>query len=92
MSYQNNKIIIIDNSNLSYNGEDIDGNVIRGTETSLILWSQFTNEHECDFCNCIDKHSKINGVNYFHKDDIDKKIYDLAIVISDKMNLNAFRL
>lgn len=86
MSYQNNKIIIIDNSNLSYNGEDIDGNVIRGTETSLILLAeQFAKMNmNVDFCNCIDKHSNINGVNYFHKNDIDKKkIYDLAIVISD---------
>ena len=28
------KIIIIDNSNLSYSGNDINGTILRGTETS----------------------------------------------------------
>ena len=31
------KVIIIDNSNLSYSGDDINGVTLRGTETSLIL-------------------------------------------------------
>ena len=31
------QILIIDNSNLSYTGDDINGPVLRGTETSLIL-------------------------------------------------------
>ena len=34
------KIIIIDNSNLSYSGEDINGISLRGTETSLILLAE----------------------------------------------------
>ena len=86
MIYQANKIIIIDNSNLSYSGEDIDGNILRGTETSLILLAeQFAKMGiHVDFCNSINKHLNINGVNYFHKNNINKKIiYDLAIVISD---------
>ena len=40
MNYENKKIIIIDNSNLSYTGEDIDGKITRGTETSLILLAE----------------------------------------------------
>ena len=86
MIYQANKIIIIDNSNLSYSGEDIDGNILRGTETSLILLAeQFAKMSiHVDFCNSINKHLNVNGVNYFHKNSINKKIiYDLAIVISD---------
>ena len=49
------KIIIIDNSNLSYSGEDINGVILRGTETSLILLSeQFVKMgFEVDFCNNI---------------------------------------
>lgn len=87
MNYQNKKkIIIIDNSNLSYDGNDINGKIIRGTETSLILLAeQFVKmDFQVDYCNCIDKYSKINGVNYFNKKIIDKNInYDLAIAISD---------
>ena len=46
------KIIIIDNSNLSYSGEDIDGTFLRGTETSLILLSEqfFKMGHKIDYC------------------------------------------
>ena len=86
MNYENKKIIIIDNSNLSYTGEDIDGKIIRGTETSLILLAeQFVKMNiHVDFCNCIDKYSNVNGVNYFNKNIINiKKNYDLAIVVSD---------
>ena len=86
MIYQTKKIIIIDNSDLSYSGEDIDGNILRGTETSLILLAeQFAKMSiHVDFCNSINKHLNVNGVNYFHKNNINKKIiYDLAIVISD---------
>ena len=63
------KIIIIDNSNLSYSGEDINGVILRGTETSLILLSeQFIKMgFEVDFCNNISNIKKINGVNYFNK-------------------------
>ena len=86
MNLLNKKIIIIDNSSLSYTGEDIEGTVVRGTETSLILLAeQFVKIGiEVDYCNSISNLKKINGVNYFHKNKIDKSyIYDLAIVISD---------
>ena len=91
MIYLNKRIIIIDNSDLSYTGEDIDGTVVRGTEASLILLSeQFVKMGiNVDFCNSLVDIKKINGVNYFNKNDIDKNlIYDLAIVISDA---NEFR-
>lgn len=80
------KIIIIDNSNLSYSGEDIDGTFLRGTETSLILLSEqfFKMGHKIDYCNEIKEEKIINGVKYFNKKNINKKtIYDLAIAISD---------
>ena len=34
------QILIIDNSGLSFTGEDINGPSLRGTETSLILLSE----------------------------------------------------
>ena len=34
------QIIIIDNSGLSFTGDDINGHLLRGTETSLILLSE----------------------------------------------------
>ena len=80
------KIIIIDNSNLSYSGNDINGTILRGTETSLILLSeQFVRMgYQVDYCNEINNFSNINGVNYFNKMKINKSItYDLAIAISD---------
>ena len=86
MNYLNKKIIIIDNSNLSYTGDDIDGTIIRGTETSLILLAeQFIKMGiEVDYCNSINNIKKVKGVNYFNKNNIDKDIiYDLAIAISD---------
>ena len=86
MKYLGKKIIIIDNSNLSYSGDDLNGPIIRGTETSLILLAeQFVKMGiEVDFCNCIKIIKKVNGVNYFNKDKINmSKIYDLAIAISD---------
>ena len=86
MSYFNKKIIIIDNSNLSYTGEDINGTIVRGTEASLILLSeQFVKMGiNVDYCNSINDEKKVNGVNYFNKDKINKEIlYDLAIAISD---------
>ena len=91
MTYLNKSVIIIDNSDLSYSGEDINGTVVRGTEASLILLSeQFVRMGiNVDYCNSIQKKSKVNGVNYFNKNDIVKqKQYDLAIVISDA---NEFR-
>jgi glycosyltransferase involved in cell wall biosynthesis len=80
------KIIIIDNSNLSYTGIDIDGSFLRGTETSLILLAEQFVKYgmEVDFCNNIIESQKVNGVNYFNKSYIKKdNIYDLAIAISD---------
>jgi glycosyltransferase involved in cell wall biosynthesis len=91
MTYLNKSIIIIDNSDLSYSGNDINGTVVRGTEASLILLSeQFVRMGiNVDYCNSIQKKSKVNGVNYFNKNDIVKqKQYDLAIAISDA---NEFR-
>ena len=91
MIYLNKSIIIIDNSDLSYSGDDINGTVVRGTEASLILLSeQFVRMGiNVDYCNSIQKKSKVNGVNYFNKNDIVKqKQYDLAIAISDA---NEFR-
>ena len=91
MTYLNKSVIIIDNSDLSYSGEDINGTVVRGTETSLILLSeQFIRMGiNVDYCNTIQKKNKVNGVNYFNKNKIIKnKQYDLAIVISDA---NEFR-
>ena len=91
------KIIILDNSNLSYSGEDINGIILRGTETSLILLSeQFVKMgFEVDFCNNISYITTINGVNYFNKKKIDNKIlYNLAIVVSDANqfdNVNALK-
>ena len=34
------QILVIDNSGLSYIGSDINGPILRGTETSLILLSE----------------------------------------------------
>ena len=53
MIYLNKSIIIIDNSDLSYSGDDINGTVVRGTEASLILLSeQFVRMGiNVDYCN-----------------------------------------
>src|SRR6056300_1757861 len=86
MKSLNRKIIIIDNSKLSYDGNDLDGIKVRGTETSLILLAeQFVRMNfNVDFCNSITNLSEVNGVRYFNKNNIDKNLlYDLAIVISD---------
>ena len=91
MTYLNKSVIVVDNSDLSYTGEDIDGTVVRGTEASLILLSeQFVKMGiSVDYCNSTQKKSQVNGVNYFNKNKIIKnKQYDLAIVISDA---NEFR-
>ena len=42
------QIIIIDNSGLSYTGNDINGPILRGTETSLILLSEELIKKNCD--------------------------------------------
>ena len=86
------RILIIDNSDLSYSGNDIDGTFLRGTETSLILLSeQFAKMgYSVDYTNEINNLIKINGVNYFNKNKINKStIYDLVIAISDA---NQFKL
>jgi glycosyltransferase involved in cell wall biosynthesis len=91
MNYNQKKIIIVDNSTLSYTGEDINGKIVRGTEASLILLAeQFASMNlNVDFCNCIDTAKQVNGVNYFNKNKITKKkLYDLAIVISDANEFN----
>ena len=40
MKYLGKKIIIIDNSNLSYSGDDLNGSIIRGTETGSLRSAQ----------------------------------------------------
>ena len=68
------KIIIIDNSNLAYSGEEINGVKLRGTETSLILLAeQFVKMNiEVHFCNNILETKIVIGVKYFNKKKIDK--------------------
>jgi glycosyltransferase involved in cell wall biosynthesis len=90
------KILIIDNSNLAYSGSDINGKILRGTETSLILLSEAFNRKfiKVDYANNIEKETIYNGVRYFNKKNIskEKKKYDLAIAISDACqfeNVNA---
>tara|TARA_B100001123_G_scaffold96907_1_gene111613 strand:- start:2324 stop:3328 length:1005 start_codon:yes stop_codon:yes gene_type:complete len=80
------KIIIIDNSELSYTGDDINGKTLRGTETSLILLSQKLAEKniKIDFCTNTLDDKVVKKVKYYNKQKIDKSInYDLAIVVSD---------
>ena len=80
------KIIIIDNSNLAYSGDEINGITLRGTETSLILLAeQFVRMNiEVHFCNNILETKVINGVKYFNKNKISKsELYNLAIAVSD---------
>ncbi len=80
------KIIIIDNSELSYSGVDIDGEILRGTETSLILLAEHLvlKKYQVDFCTNIDQGKTFNNVKYFNKKNINKNIlYDLAIAVSD---------
>ena len=78
--------IIIDNSELSYTGDDINGKTLRGTETSLILLSQKLAEKniKIDFCTNTLDYKVVKKVKYYNKQKIDKSInYDLAIVVSD---------
>ena len=91
------KVIIIDNSNLSYSGDDINGVTLRGTETSLILLAeQFIRVGiDVDFCNNILGTKMVNGVKYFNKKEIDgSNLYNLAIAVSDANqfdNVNALK-
>ena len=83
MKSLNKKIIIIDNSKLSYDGNDLDGIKVRGTETSLILLAeQFVRMNfNVDFCNSITNLSEVNGVSYFNKNHIDKNILNDSGII-----------
>ena len=73
----NKKIIILDNSNLAYSGDEINGVTLRGTETSLILLAeQFVKMNiEVHFCNNILETKVVNGVNYFNKKKNSKYIF-----------------
>ena len=81
------KIIIIDNSNLGYDGNDIGGKILRGTETSLIfLANEFCKKgYYVDFVNNIENETNINGVNFLNYSSKKYKqdFYDLAIAVSD---------
>ena len=84
------QILIIDNSELSYAGDDINGFVLRGTETSLILLSEEFAKKNIDvfFSTNTKKETTVNGVHYINKNNINKdKIYDLSIAVS---NVNLF--
>ena len=82
----NKHILIIDNSNLSYSGEDINGTILRGTETSLILLAEeFTKKGiKVFFATKIDNNKIVRNVNYINKKSINKDIYyDLVIAVSN---------
>ena len=84
------QILIIDNSGLSYTGNDINGSVLRGTETSLILLSEELAKKNLDvfFATKTNQEKKINGVHYINESNINKeKTYDLVIAVS---NANLF--
>ena len=85
------KILIIDNSNLSYTGNDINGAFLRGTETSLILLAEEFSKKEIKvyFSTEIDKTKIVNSVHYINSNNINKEIYyDLVIAVS---NANLFK-
>ena len=84
------QILIIDNSGLSFTGNDINGPVLRGTETSLILLAEEFTKKNLDvfFATKTNQEKKINGVYYINENNIDKeKTYDLTIAVS---NANLF--
>ena len=84
-------VLIIDNTNLSYTGEDIDGTILRGTETSLILLAEeFAKKGiNVSFSTKTDNAKKINNVYYINDNAINKELYyDLVIAVS---NANLFR-
>jgi|TARA_B110000211_G_scaffold232492_1_gene296366 glycosyltransferase involved in cell wall biosynthesis len=85
------KILIIDNSNLSYTGNDINGAFLRGTETSLILLAEEFSKKgiKVYFSTEIDKTKIVNSVHYINSNNINKEIYyDLVIAVS---NANLFK-
>ena len=84
------RILIIDNSGLSFTGDDLNGPVLRGTETSLILLSEALAEKNISvfFATKTNEEKKINGVHYINQNNIDKeRTYDLTIAVS---NANLF--
>ena len=84
------QILIIDNSGLSFTGDDINGPLLRGTETSLILLSEEFAKKNLDvfFVTKTNQEKKVNGVHYINYNNINKeKTYDLAIAVS---NANLF--
>jgi glycosyltransferase involved in cell wall biosynthesis len=88
------QILIIDNSELSYAGDDINGFVLRGTETSLILLSEEFAKKNIDvfFSTNTNKETTVNGVHYINKNNINKdKIYDLSIAVSNANLFNKIR-
>jgi len=87
-------ILIIDNSNLSYSGEDINGTILRGTETSLILLAEEFNKKDINvfFATKIDESKIVRNVNYINTRSINKEIYyDLVIAVSDANLLKNIR-
>ena len=88
------QILIIDNSELSYAGDDINGFVLRGTETSLILLSEEFAKKNIDvfFSTNTNKETTVNGVHYINKNNINKdKIYDLSIAVANANLFNKIR-
>ena len=65
---ENKKILILDNSGLSFTGNELDGKVLRGTETSLILLAEQFVKKKSDvfFVTNTHKEEKVNGVNYIN--------------------------
>ena len=62
------QILIIDNSGLSFTGDDINGPLLRGTETSLILLSEEFAKKNLDvfFVTKTNQEKIINGVHYIN--------------------------
>lgn len=88
---ENKKILILDNSGLSFTGNDLDGKVLRGTETSLILLAEQFVKKKIDvfFVTNTHKEEKVNGVNYVnYNSNVLKKKFDLSIAVS---NANLFK-
>ena len=87
----NKKVIILDNSNQSFTGEDINGTFLRGTETSLILLAEQFHKKGIDvfFVNNTKTEKTFKGVSYInYKSPLINQIYDLAIAVS---NANLFK-
>tara|TARA_B110001452_G_scaffold215150_1_gene186265 strand:- start:282 stop:1286 length:1005 start_codon:yes stop_codon:yes gene_type:complete len=79
-------VLIIDNSNLSYTGDDINGTILRGTETSLILLAEEFAKKGINvyFSTKTNNSKKINNVHYINTNKLDKQLYyDLVIAVSD---------